>query len=38
VELKSFEEEGAGANTHEARRMAVEKRDQLLELRAALKI
>ena len=38
VELKNFEEEVAGAKTDETRRMAVEKRDQLLELRAALKI
>jgi F-type H+-transporting ATPase subunit epsilon len=38
AELKNFEEEVAGAKTDEARRMAVEKRDQLLELRAALRI
>jgi F-type H+-transporting ATPase subunit epsilon len=38
AELKNFEEEVAGATTDEMRRMAVEKRDQLLELRAALKI
>jgi F-type H+-transporting ATPase subunit epsilon len=38
AQLKNFEEEVAGAKTDEARRMAVEKRDQLLELRAALKI
>ncbi len=37
-ELENFQEEVAGANTDEARRMAAEKRDQLLELRAALKI
>jgi F-type H+-transporting ATPase subunit epsilon len=37
AELGNFEEEVAGAKTDEARRMAVEKRDQLLELRAALK-
>ena len=36
--LKNFEEEVAGAKTDEARRVAMEKRDQLLELRAALKI
>jgi F-type H+-transporting ATPase subunit epsilon len=38
AELKNFEEEVAGAKTDEARRTAVEKRNQLLELRAALKI
>jgi F-type H+-transporting ATPase subunit epsilon len=38
AELKNFEDEVAGAKTDETRRMAVEKRDQLLELRAALKI
>jgi F-type H+-transporting ATPase subunit epsilon len=38
AELKNFEEEVAGAKTDEARRMALEKRDQLLELKAALKI
>lgn len=38
AELNNFEEDVAGANTDEARRMAAEKRDQLLELRAALKI
>ena len=38
AELKNIEEEVAGAKTDEARRMAVERRDQLLELRAALKI
>src|SRR3984893_9002391 len=38
MDLKNFEEEIAGAKTDEARRVAVEKRDQLLELRAALKI
>jgi F-type H+-transporting ATPase subunit epsilon len=38
AELKTFEEEVAGAKTDEARRMAVERRDQLLELRAALKM
>jgi F-type H+-transporting ATPase subunit epsilon len=38
AELKNFEDEVAGAKTHEARRVAVEKRDQLLELKAALKI
>jgi F-type H+-transporting ATPase subunit epsilon len=37
AELKNFEHEVVGAKTDEARRMAVEKRDQLLELRAALK-
>lgn len=37
AELRNFEEEVAGAKTDEARRIAVEKRDQLLELRAALK-
>lgn len=36
--LKNFEEEVAGAKTDEARRVAVEKRDQLLELRVALRI
>jgi F-type H+-transporting ATPase subunit epsilon len=38
AELKNFEEEIAGAKAGEARRIAVEKRDQLLELRAALKL
>ena len=38
VEVGNVEEEIAGAKGDEARRMAVEKRDQLLELRAALKI
>ncbi|MGH6811031.1 MAG: F0F1 ATP synthase subunit epsilon [Methylocella sp.] len=38
AELKNFEDEVAGAKTDEARRMAVEKRDQLRELKAALKI
>ena len=38
AELKDFEEEVAGAKTDEARQMAAEKRDQLLELRAALRI
>jgi F-type H+-transporting ATPase subunit epsilon len=38
AELKNFEEEVAGAKTDEARRVAVEKRDQLLELRATLRI
>jgi F-type H+-transporting ATPase subunit epsilon len=36
--LKNFEEEIAGSKTGEARRVAVERRDQLLELRAALKM
>jgi F-type H+-transporting ATPase subunit epsilon len=38
AELQDFEDEVAGAKTDEARRMAAEKRDQLLELRAALKL
>ena len=38
AEIGNFEKEIAGARTDEARRTAVEKRDQLLELRAALKI
>ncbi|MGH6846094.1 MAG: F0F1 ATP synthase subunit epsilon [Methylocella sp.] len=38
AEVGSVEEEIAGAKGEEARRMAVEKRDWLLELRAALKI
>jgi F-type H+-transporting ATPase subunit epsilon len=38
AELKNFEEEVADAKTDEARQIAVEKRDQLLELRAVLKI
>jgi F-type H+-transporting ATPase subunit epsilon len=38
AELKNFEEEVAGAKGDEARRMTVEKRDQLMELRAALKL
>ncbi len=37
-EVGNVEEEIAGAKGDEARRIAVEKRDQLLELRAALKI
>jgi F-type H+-transporting ATPase subunit epsilon len=36
-EIESFEEEVAGAATDEARRLAVERRDQLRELKAALK-
>ncbi len=38
AEVGNVEEEIAGAKGDEARRVAVEKRDQLLELRAALKI
>jgi F-type H+-transporting ATPase subunit epsilon len=38
AELKNFEDEVAGAKTDEARRLALEKRDQLLELRAVLKL
>ncbi len=38
AELKNFEDEVARAKTDEAHRVAVEKRDQLLELKAALKI
>ena len=38
VEVGNVEEEIAGAKGDEARRMAVEKRDQLRELRAVLKI
>jgi F-type H+-transporting ATPase subunit epsilon len=38
LEVENFEAEIAGARTDEARRMAVEKRDQLLELRTALKL
>ena len=38
AEVGNVKEEIAGANTDEARRVGVEKRDQLLELRAALKI
>ncbi|PNE11603.1 MAG: F0F1 ATP synthase subunit epsilon [Beijerinckiaceae bacterium] len=38
VEVGNVEEEIAGAKGNEARRMAVEKRDQLRELRAVLKI
>jgi F-type H+-transporting ATPase subunit epsilon len=38
AEVGNVEEEIAGAKGDEARRMAVEKRDQLRELRAALKI
>jgi F-type H+-transporting ATPase subunit epsilon len=37
AEIESFEDEAAGAATHEARRVAVEKRDQLRELKAALR-
>jgi F-type H+-transporting ATPase subunit epsilon len=37
-EIESFEEEAAGAATDEARRLAVERRDQLRELKAALKV
>ena len=37
AEIESFEEEAAGAATDEARRVAVEKRDQLRELKAALR-
>ncbi len=38
AELQTFEDEVAVAKTDEARRMAAERRDQLLELRAALKL
>lgn len=38
AELEKFEDEIAGAKTDEERRVAVERRDQLLEFRAALKI
>jgi len=38
TDLKNLEEEIAGSKTGEPRRAAVEKRDQLLELRAVLKI
>jgi F-type H+-transporting ATPase subunit epsilon len=38
AELKNIEDEVGGAKGDEARRIAVEKRDQLLELRAALKL
>jgi F-type H+-transporting ATPase subunit epsilon len=38
AEVGNVEEEIAGAKGDEARRMAVEKRDQLRELRAVLKI
>jgi F-type H+-transporting ATPase subunit epsilon len=38
AELKNFEDEVAGAKTDEARRLALEKRDHLLELRAVLKL
>jgi F-type H+-transporting ATPase subunit epsilon len=38
AEIDSFEEAIASAKTEEARRMATEKRDQLRELRAALKM
>jgi F-type H+-transporting ATPase subunit epsilon len=38
AELTNFEEEVAGAKTEEARRAAVEKRDQLRELKLALKL
>ena len=38
AEVGNVEEEIAGTKGDEARRVAVEKRDQLLELRAALKI
>lgn len=37
AEIEGFEEEVAGAATDEARRIAVEKRDQLRDLKAALK-
>jgi F-type H+-transporting ATPase subunit epsilon len=37
AEIESFEEEAAGAVTDEARRVAAEKRDQLRELKAALR-
>jgi F-type H+-transporting ATPase subunit epsilon len=38
AEIESFEEEAAGAAADEARRVAVERRDQLRELKAALKM
>ncbi len=38
LEVDNFEAEIAGAKTDEARRIAVEQRDQLLELRTALKL
>ena len=38
ADLKNAEEDVADAQTDETRRLAAEKRDQLLELRAALKI
>jgi len=38
AELENLEDEVAGAKTDEARRVAAERRDQLLELRAALKL
>jgi len=38
ADLKDLEEDVADATTDEARRLATEKRDQLLELKAALKI
>jgi F-type H+-transporting ATPase subunit epsilon len=38
AEIESIEEEAAGAATDEARRLAVERRDQLRELKAALKM
>ncbi|MGH6837450.1 MAG: F0F1 ATP synthase subunit epsilon [Methylocella sp.] len=38
AEIERFEEEAAGAATDEARRLAVERRDQLHELKATLKI
>jgi F-type H+-transporting ATPase subunit epsilon len=38
AEIETFEDEVAAAKTDEERRVAVERRDHLLELRAALKI
>ncbi|MCI0735708.1 MAG: F0F1 ATP synthase subunit epsilon, partial [Beijerinckiaceae bacterium] len=38
AEAESFEEDVAGAATDEERRVAVEKRDQLRELKTALKL
>jgi F-type H+-transporting ATPase subunit epsilon len=38
AEIENFEDEVAAAKTDEERRVAVEKRDHLLELRTALKI
>ncbi|MGH6935302.1 MAG: F0F1 ATP synthase subunit epsilon [Methylocella sp.] len=38
TEVKNLEDQVAGAKSDEARRMAVERRDQLLELRTALKL